>query len=328
MSLLNKFKFMSNNSPKLSETSSSSYYSSDSEEELNQAAKAVENHLFKTTNTKKRKPSCSPVQSIGLNKRDKMITLDPILIIIKDKAKIDRSDFIEFNKSIMSITNAEIKFTMMDKNQNLLIYPKNEKDISIIMKCDDLYPGCHKINLNQKDNRPKVVIVGLSHSLASKYFSKLKDHGIIDLIDLSKNHTLNIVKVVCNSSSSAEKLLESGEIIIDGSSFKVAKERSRIKISSNNSKNQANNSNESNKQSNKDNINDLINKQSTNIDDKLTGFLKKMEKNSIIQENRILEVIKVNNTNLVGSIVKNLNFYACAGKLNEAIVVVNNDIVI
>jgi hypothetical protein len=146
---------MSNNSPKLSETSSSSYYSSDSEEELNQAAKAVENHLFKTTNTKKRKPSCSPVLSIGLNKRDKMITLDPILIIIKDKAKIDRSDFIEFNKSIMSITNAEIKFTMMDKNQNLLIYPKNEKDISIIMKCDDLYPGCHKINLNQKDNRIK-----------------------------------------------------------------------------------------------------------------------------------------------------------------------------
>ncbi len=46
-----------------------------------------------------------------------------------------------------------------------------------------------------------------------------------------------------------------------------------------------------------------------------------MEKNSIIQENRILEVIKVNNTNLVGSIVKNLNFYACAGKLNEAMVV-------
>ena len=50
----------------------------------------------------------------------------------------DLSDRIVFNSDIISHTNAEIKFSMLDKNSNLLIFSKTKQDVQKLMECDDL----------------------------------------------------------------------------------------------------------------------------------------------------------------------------------------------
>ena len=83
----------------------------------------------------------------------------------------------------MNKTGANIKFTMFDKYGNLLIYPLSEEDCKKIMNCNELFYGCVKKNLNNKDNRPKAVIIGLSYSLADK-LSATDPSAIADLIEV------------------------------------------------------------------------------------------------------------------------------------------------
>ena len=66
----------------------------------------------------------------------------------------------------MSDSSCDLKFTMLDKNGNLLIFPKTKEDAHKIMLCDSLLNRRKKIDLstNEKrknDDRPKLVIFGL-----------------------------------------------------------------------------------------------------------------------------------------------------------------------
>lgn len=83
--------------------------------------------------------------------------LDPVLIIAGD-FPFDRSNFIEFDSEIIEKTISRIKFTMLDRNNNLLIFVESVLDVERIMDCEDLFHGQKKVNLNLKDKRPKLII--------------------------------------------------------------------------------------------------------------------------------------------------------------------------
>ena len=131
----------------------------------------------------------------------------------------------------MNKTGAQIKFTMFDKYGNLLIYPLSENDCEKIMNCNELFNGCVKKNLNNKDNRPKAVIIGLSYSLAHKYSDELEEYGIVEIINLSKSGSTkeaNIVKIVFDTEQNANELINVAEIQIRNCKFDVAEERKKF----------------------------------------------------------------------------------------------------
>jgi hypothetical protein len=129
---------------------------------------------------------------------------------------------------------------MLDKNRNLLIFPKTKEDAHKIMICDSLLNRRKKIDLstNEKrknDDRPKLVIFGLQYSEALKYFEDLKSNGVIELIDLAKKNsfnfsTPNIVKVVIDNEKLADELVDSGEIFIGKCGFRVERDVPKQKI--------------------------------------------------------------------------------------------------
>ena len=65
-------------------------------------------------------------------------------------------------------------------------------DISNYTKvnCENYYPNCKKVILKPKelDLRPKAVKCGLQFNLAEKYANDLKKHGIVNIINFSKNY--------------------------------------------------------------------------------------------------------------------------------------------
>ena len=74
---------------------------------------------------KKKKAVHSPEDSKSKNKIRKNQNVDPILIFssASNKNLFDRSDFIKFDEKIQNISNAQVKFTKIDKNGNLLVFP-------------------------------------------------------------------------------------------------------------------------------------------------------------------------------------------------------------
>ncbi len=272
------------------------------------------------------------------SKKDKMSKIDPILIINDGSSQFNRSNFIEFDNNITSTTNAGIKFTMLDKKGNLLIFPKSTPDAEKIMKCDQLFSGFKKIDLGKKDNRPKAVIIGLTYELANLYIEWLKSYGIIEVINLSRTEKVNIVKVVFEKTEDCTKLIKNGIIEIESSTFKVCEDRRKN-----------NGNNKKKKTPKKDNINSeeqdissesdhetdqKINaKFNANVSDKIDkcvekkmdSFFEKLESkvaNSMINSNlnletRLLEVMIINNKNIVESVAKHLNSIVYQNRLDE-----------
>ena len=157
--------------------------------------------------------------------------IDPVLILAGD-TPFDRTNFIEFDSKIIELTKADVKFTKLDKNGNLLIFLHSRTDVEKIMNSNSLFAGRKKIDLNLKDKRPKLVIKGLKFELAILYAQELKKEGIVDLINLSKNdYSPNIVKVIMNSEEAAMRLEKIGSIQIKQLKFEVAKELIKNKIS-------------------------------------------------------------------------------------------------
>ena len=83
------------------------------------------------------------------NKQNKLEKIDPIRVLAGNEP-FDLSDRISFESEIISETNAEIKFIMLDKNKNLLIFPCSNEDANQIMVCDGLLNSRKKINLSGK----------------------------------------------------------------------------------------------------------------------------------------------------------------------------------
>jgi hypothetical protein len=109
--------------------------------------------------------------------------------------------------------------------KDLLIFPKTTSDADKIMKCDQLFNGCKKIDLGKRDNRPKAVIIGLTYELASMYIEWLRNYGIIEVINLSKTEKVNKVKVVFEKTEDCSNLVASGSVEIESSTFKVCEDR-------------------------------------------------------------------------------------------------------
>jgi hypothetical protein len=201
---------------------------SDTESETSVTLESIINNNKK----RQRSPDQSPASIPEIKqKKEKMVKIDPILIIKNKDTKFEKTDWIEFDSDIMNKTGANIKITMFDKYGNLLIYPLSEEDCKKIMNCNELFYGCVKKNLNNKDNRPKAVIIGLSYSLADKYLNELQEHGIVEIINLAKPGLLketNIVKVVFDTEENADKLINEAQIEIRNCKFDVAEERKKI----------------------------------------------------------------------------------------------------
>lgn len=177
--------------------------------------------MSKSSSTKRTNRSPGDRTSSNHFAKQHKFELDPVLIIAGD-SPFDRSNFIEFDSEIMEKTKARIKFTMLDRNNNLLIFVESLLDVERIMDCGDLFPYQKKVNLNLKDKRPKLIIKGLNFELANCYINLLSNEGVADIIDLSKNgYSPNIVKIIMENESYAEELLKKGSIKIKQYNFKV-----------------------------------------------------------------------------------------------------------
>jgi hypothetical protein len=299
------------------------------------AAVKLENLI---SNKQSKKRSCTSPLNEKDSKKDKMSKIDPILIINNGSSQFNRSNFIEFDNKITSTTNAGIKFTMLDKKGNLLIFPKTTSDADKIMKCDQLFNGCKKIDLGKKDNRPKAVIIGLTYELANLYIDWLKNYGIIEVINLSRTEKVNIVKVVFEKTEDCANLVASGSVEIESSSFKVCEDRR--KNNSNNKKKKTPKKSDFNSEEQdvslesdqeidqkieakfKENVSDKID---NSVQMKMDAFFEKFESklaNSMINSNlnletRFLEVMQINNKNIVDSIAKHLNSIVYQNQLDE-----------
>jgi len=288
---------------------------SDTESETSVTLESIINNNKK----RQRSPNQSPA-SIPENKqkKEKMVKIDPILIIKNKDTKFEKTDWIEFDSDIMNKTGANIKFTMFDKYGNLLIYPLSEDDGKKIMNCNELFIGCVKKNLNNKDKRPKAVIIGLSHALASKYMNELQEYGIVEIINLSKpgsTKETNIVKVVFDTEENANELINVAEIEIRNCKFDVAKERKKIirtntelpKLNVNKSSNESSASNSS--------VIDAIlfqlSKDKEELHSRLDANSKTLEKNiiksNLTLEQKVNESMQQNNMKLASALIEIFN---------------------
>ena len=191
--------------------------------------------------------------------------IDPILILSGIDV-FNRSDYIEFDSEISEKTGAEIKFTKLDKNGNLLIFPRSSEGADLILNCKDLFPGLKKIDLNNKDTRPKIVIFGLTHQLALKYKSNLTQEGIVELINLTKMGApqANIVKAVFEDVEKANSVIKQGFIQIKYNKFKVEKDYPRSKPENKIKQRVANYENSYNNQMNAANENEIAESRTMN----------------------------------------------------------------
>ncbi len=291
--------------------------SSDTESETNLTLESIINNNKK----RQRSPNQSPASiSENKQKKEKMVKIDPIVIIKNKDTKFEKADWIEFDSDIMNKTGAKIKFTMFDKYGNLLIYPLHENDCEKIMNCNELFNGCVKKNLNNKDNRPKAVIIGLSYSLAYKYSNELKEYGIVDIINLSKpgsTREANIVKVVFDTEQNANELINLAEIEILNCKFDVAEERKKIiRTNTNVSKLNSNVNKQSNESSasNSSGIEAILlqlSKDKEELYSRLDVNTKTLEKNiiksNLTLEQKVNESMQQNNMKLASALIDIVN---------------------
>ncbi len=228
---------------------------SDQEDMENLTIGNIASSMSNKRNNQQRSPNS--LTESPINKAAKSERIDPILVIAGDMP-FDLSDRIALNNGIMSESSCDLKFTMLDKNRNLLIFPKTKEDAHKIMICDSLLNRRKKIDLstNEKrmnDDRPKLVIFGLKYSEALKYFDELKSNGVIELIELAKKNSFNlsspnIVKVVIDNAKLADELVDSGEIFIGKCGFRVMRDVSKLKMNTVSKKFSLNNNYTSNHQ--------------------------------------------------------------------------------
>lgn len=284
--------------------------------------------------------SMSPPET-DVNKKHRLEKVGPILILANESFKFDRRDYISFDHSIIETTEADIKFTKLDRHENLLIFPSSFEDADIIMNCKQLYPELKKINLNDKDNRPKIIIKGLSYSAASTHMEKLEEEGVEELINLTKvgNKPVNIVKVVMKDEITASNLLEKGWFTILHLDFKVEKDipkfkanqrqnnpldfPTRVEFNTNNQRNQ----HQTPKVANLDDIHSLFNNLNFRLDrDFAMQTLKLKQETSVeiaqsieISESNIMKVIQKNNANLATAISQIINIVAIQGSIDPEV---------
>ena len=165
-------------------------------------------------------------------KQHRLNKIDPILIKTNDSSIFDRSDYITFDNHIIEASAAEIRFTKLDKYNNLLIFPKSFEDVDLLMNCKDLFPDHQKIDLNKQDRRPKLVIKGLSYQMARRHFHTLNEEGIEELINLTKegNKPVNIVKVIMINEQAACDLLDKSYIKILHLDFAIVADKPKKKL--------------------------------------------------------------------------------------------------
>jgi hypothetical protein len=290
-----------------------SFELSDTESETNLTLESIINNNKKRQRSPNQSPASLPENK---QKKEKMVKIDPILIIKNKDTKFEKTDWIEFDSDIMNKTGAKIKFTMFDKYGNLLIYPLSEIDCEKIMNCNELFNGCVKKNLNNKDNRPKAVIIGLSHSLARKYSDELEEYGIVEFINLSKSGSTkeaNIVKVVFDTEQKAKELINVAEIEIRNCKFDVAEERKKIIRTNTNVPKLNSNVNKPSIEatsSNSAGINDIIlllNKNNDGLNAKLEKLENNILKSNLNLEQKINENMQQNNLKLATALIDIVN---------------------
>jgi hypothetical protein len=278
-------------------------------------------------NNQQRSPNSLTESPVG--KLSKAERVDPILVIA-GASPFDLSDRIALNNGIMSDSESELKFTMLDKNGNLLIFPKTKEDAKKIMLCESLLSARKKIDLstNEKkknDDRPKIVIFGLQYSEALKYFEDLKSQGVIELIDLAKKNSFNfsapnIVKAVMDNAETADELVNFGEVFIGKSGFRVEHDAPKTKMNTTSNKNSLNhnyytnqpqfnrNNQPATKDSNNANINssndDLLEKISKTFNDTIANL-----KIDLVKEikGNVKSVVAKNNEQLANAITEVIN---------------------
>lgn len=126
---------------------------------------------------------------------------------------------------LKSSDNAEITKIKIDKNKNLLIFPKTVEDAKKIETNTGLFPNCKKLNLNLTEYKPAIIIRGLNYESACSYYEKLKTKGIIAITNLKNKHEANsidpkIVKATCDSVETKNRLLKEN-IILGFQQFKT-----------------------------------------------------------------------------------------------------------
>ncbi len=133
-------------------------------------------------------------------------------ILIKDTHHLEKereTDKITFDEDLCKDSKAKIKFTKFDKNKNLLIFPKTVEDYKKILTCQKGIFANEKIGFEARSTGFSIIVKGMSYEMCKKHESKLKQQGIIEIVDLGNtNHKPNVCKIIVDNKETYRTLLE------------------------------------------------------------------------------------------------------------------------
>lgn len=135
--------------------------------------------------------------------------ISPVVVYGIDRNQIP--DIFAFDSELAKRNNgAKIVRTSFDKFGNLLIWPADLTSATMIVNNEELFRKYKKVDLNLSVNKPAIIIKNITYDLASKHMDKLKEHGIIELINLKQKNSENnpkVVKAICDSVTTRDLLL-------------------------------------------------------------------------------------------------------------------------
>ena len=95
-----------------------------------------------------------------------------------------------------------IKEFRLTANNNVLIYTKSNEDNEKLLNCTNLFQGASRLNLNNIDKKPCLIIKSVTYDNMKYKNDELRPIGIIDVIEMknkTSNKSYNFVKVLIES---------------------------------------------------------------------------------------------------------------------------------
>jgi hypothetical protein len=95
-------------------------------------------------------------------------------------------------------------------NNNVLIYTKSNEENEKLVNDTNLFKGIGRLNLNNIDKRPYLIIKNVTYDYMKYKAAELKAFGILDVIEMknkTSNKSYNFVKVLIESDEKKKKLL-------------------------------------------------------------------------------------------------------------------------
>lgn len=141
----------------------------------------------------------------------------PACIQEMNEFKARRAVCDELRSANIDLTDVKITITL---NGNILIYVDSIDYRKRILDDSNLFKGCKRIDLNVSDNKPSLILRGISLHDIKVYEEEglLKDLGVSEIVAVSsrqENRSLRLVKLIFESESVKEAALKKKFISLD-----------------------------------------------------------------------------------------------------------------